>query len=668
MNFEILAPAGSPGALIAGVRCGADAVYFGAKSLNARQHAGNFDEDEFKKAIAYCQSHNVRAYITLNTLCKDSEFDEAYRIVKTALSCGAAAFIVQDIGLAKMIKQCFPAAVLHASTQMSILSPAGARSLEKLGFSRLVLPREMTQGEIKEIAGATTLQLEAFVHGALCMSVSGQCYLSSLIGRRSGNRGQCAQPCRLPFSAGGGRQCALSLKDLSLVNQLQALGDAGVYSLKIEGRMKRPEYVAAAVTALRQAMCGAVSAESEKTLKDVFSRSGFTAGYFEGRRGAEMFGTRQKEDVTAAAGVLKGLSRLYEKEKPAVGLDMKCTIKRGEAAVLSVKAPFRSVTVAGDMPEPAQNSALEKSDVAARLSKLGGTQFYARSVDVQLDSGLMLSASKINALRRTAVQKLNEPGEISVPCSRFQLPEESRADFQGRYYTARFSSAAQIPEQHPFRRIFIPLNSADADFEKHSAGAELPRVYFGREAEIKKRLCELKKLGVSQVLCGNLGSYSLAKELGFEVHGDFGLNVMNSVSAGMVNKPILSFEMSLGEINAVSLPGCGAVAYGFLPLMLMRNCPVKADIGCEKCKKRGSLTDRTGTRFPVCCSPFGYSELFNSVPLYMADRQGEIKTEFLHFYFTRESRSRVEKIIRLFQNEAAADFAFTRGLYYRKTL
>ncbi|MCD7722408.1 MAG: U32 family peptidase [Clostridiales bacterium] len=667
MNFEILAPAGSWGALIAGVRCGADAVYFSAKSLNARQNAGNFNETEFENAIFYCRSHNVKAYIALNTLCKDSEFDEAYSIVKTALSCGADAFIVQDLGLAKMIRQCFPGAVLHASTQMSVMSPAGAAQLQQLGFSRLVLAREMSKNEIKEIAQQTTLELEAFVHGALCMSVSGQCYLSSIIGRRSGNRGLCAQPCRLPFSAGGGRECALSLKDLSLVNYVQELGRAGVYSLKIEGRMKRAEYVAAAVTAVRRAINGEYDAQFEKTLKDVFSRSGFTAGYFTAQRGSEMFGTRQKEDVVAGTAVLKELSHLYEKETPRVPLDMQCCIKAGEHCVLKAATPFKSVSVRGAVAEKAINKELTESDVGSRISKLGGTQFYAERLDIQLDGGVMLSAAKINELRRMAVEKLNEAEKFPVECRGFEINSRQSIKENEKYYTARFSSAAQIPKKHPFRRVFIPLNSADSDFEKHNAGVELPRAFFGREASVQKRLKELRKAGVTMALCGNLGSCALAQKLGFEVFGDFGLNIMNSASAAAVNQPVLSFELALSELNAISTPHCGAIAYGFLPLMLMRNCPVSADIGCNACNRHAVLTDRTGARFPVKCSPFGYCELLNSVPLYMADRQDEINTEFLHFYFSNESAAQVGRIISLYERGASADFEFTRGLYYRKT-
>ena len=322
MKFEILAPAGSQESLIAGVRCGADAVYLGGKVLNARRNAGNFNDEELKNAVEYCHARGVKVYLTLNTLCGDGELSAAYNLVKQALTFGVDALIVQDFGIAQMIKSCFPDAKLHGSTQMSVMTPEGVSALKEMGFSRAVLPREMTAQEIAEIRKSTDMELEIFVHGALCMSVSGQCYLSAMIGQRSGNRGLCAQPCRLSFSADNSQSFDLSLKDLSLIRQLEAIGNLGVVSLKIEGRMKRPEYIAAAVCAVKKAINGDYSIKDEITLKSVFSRSGFTHGYFMNEMNKSMFGTRQKEDVVAAKDVLKELSHLYDNENPLVPVDI----------------------------------------------------------------------------------------------------------------------------------------------------------------------------------------------------------------------------------------------------------------------------------------------------------------------------------------------------------
>lgn len=664
MKFEILAPAGSQESLIAGVRCGANAVYLGGKALNARRNAGNFDNNQLYEAVKYCRSHGVKVYQTLNILCADGEFEQAYNAVKYALEIGVDGFIVQDLGLAKMIRQCFPEARLHASTQMSVMTPEGVSALKDMGFSRAVLPREMTAEEILEIRKSTDLELEIFVHGALCMSVSGQCLLSSMIGGRSGNRGICAQPCRLPFSANGSKSCDLSLKDLSLIKNLKEIGEAGVVSLKIEGRMKRPEYVAAAVTAVKKAINGSYDYKDEIDLKSVFSRSGFTNGYFMDNRGKDMFGTRQKEDVVSAKNVLKGFSHLYDNENSLLPMDIDFICKQGEPARLTARALGKEVTAVGEIPEPAVNKPTTKEMLTDKLSKLGGTQFYAGKISIELDDGLVVPVSKINALRRTAVEMLCHEEKREVQALPFVMPKKVFA--AGRpYYTARFSSAEQVPDNHPFKYIFIPIWSSAEDFVDNRAGVEIPRGLFGKEKELEKRLVQLKKLGVKHALCGNLGSYTLAKRLGFEVFGDFGLNVFNSVSADFIENPILSPELTVSQINSIKTAGKGFIAYGSIPLMLARNCPVKNNIGCEKCRKNGGLTDRKGITFPVVCSPYPCVEVLNSVPIYMAERMDEVQADFAHFYFAKESREQIEQIISLYKNKSKPPFDYTRGLYYR---
>ena len=667
MKFEILAPAGSQESLIAGVRCGANAVYLGGKALNARRNAGNFDDEELFEAVKYCHSHGVLVYQTLNTLCSDDELDLVYKAVKYSLEIGVDGFIVQDIGVAKMIKESFSTAKLHASTQMSVMTPEGVSALKEMGFSRAVLPREMTADEILEIRKSTDLELEIFVHGALCMSVSGQCLLSAMIGGRSGNRGLCAQPCRLPFSAKGSGSCDLSLKDLSLIKNLDEIGNLGVISLKIEGRMKRPEYVAAAVTAIKKAIEGKYDYKDEIDLKSVFSRSGFTNGYFANNRGRDMFGTRQKEDVISAKDVLKNFAHLYDNENPLLPIDMDFVCRSGEKISLTASALGKTVTVFGDEPEKAINKPTSRDAVTEKLLKLGGTQFYAGKINAVVDDGLAVPVSKINALRRTAVELLSEYGKKEVEGYPFEKP--SKIYCAGApYYTARFSSAEQVPDKHPFKYIFIPIWSSADDFADHRAGVEIPRGMFGREKEIEQKLIKLKKAGVSSALCGNLGSYTLAKRIGYTVFGDFGLNVFNSVSADMIENPILSPELTASQINSINAKGKGFIAYGNIPLMLTRNCPVKNSIGCEKCRKNGGLTARKGVSFPVVCSPYPCVEMLNSVPIYLAERMAEFHADFAHFYFSKESREQVEKIISLYENGAKAPFDYTRGLYYRGVL
>ncbi|SJZ32654.1 putative protease [Eubacterium coprostanoligenes] len=658
---EILAPAGSMESLIAAVRCGANAVYLGTKGINARRGATNFTFEELKQAVEYCHARDVKIYLALNILISDSERELAYKTVEAGLSLGVDAFIIQDLGLAKIIHSHFPTARMHASTQCSVNSPEGFKALEKMGFVRAVLPREMSLDEIKEIRQATDMELEMFVHGALCMCVSGQCYLSAMLGGRSGNRGLCAQPCRLGFSADASRSCDLSLKDLSLIGNINEIAQAGVVSLKIEGRMKRPEYVAAAVTSCKKAIDGEYSASDENTLKSVFSRTGFTDGYFTGKR-KDMFGTRQKEDVVAAKDVLKELSHLYDNENPLVPIDIEFICKANRKAELTARALGKAVTVTGTVPEKAINKPMTEESVKTRLAKFGNTQFYLKNIKIDLDDGLILLASVINSMRREAVEMLDKV-EIQPFTQMPYKAEKYKEKDCTPYYTARFLNPDSIPDKHPFKRIFIPIWSSDEDFVDNRAGVEVPRGLFGMEEKLTKRLEHLKKIGVRKALCSNLGAYSLAQKMGFEVYGDFGLNIFNSESAQLFNSPILSFEATLEQTNRIGAKDTGIIGYGYLPLMLTRNCPIKNHLGCSRCT--GKLTDRKGFEFKVKCSPYPCVEVLNPVPVYMGDRQKEIKTDFIHFYFTDESKNQVEQIINLFKTGGQFDGKYTRGLTYR---
>ncbi len=650
--------------LYSAVRSGANAVYLGVKEFNARRNAGNFSFDELSDAVKYCHQRRVRVYLTLNTLVSDDEMQTAYSVAEQAMKCGVDAFIVQDPGLAQMIHLSFPTARLHASTQCSVNTPEGFKALQELGFCRAVIPREMSLDEIKEIREKTDIELEIFVHGALCMCVSGQCYMSAMLGTRSGNRGLCAQPCRLPFSADGSGSCDLSLKDLSLISHIKEIADADVISLKIEGRMKRPEYVAAAVTACKKAISGSYSIEDGLTLRSVFSRSGFTDGYFSGHR-QDMFGIRVKEDVVSAKEVLKELSHIYDNENPLIPVDFEFSCRAGGPITLTAKTDYRKVSVQGAVPEQAINKPMTSEVLQKRLSKLGGTQYYIRNIDITLDDGLIVPASEINRLRRSAVEKLDvteQPEFIQNPIDIVKPAEKSAVP----YYTARFADPGTIPDRHPFKRIFIPIWSSDEDFVDNRAGVEIPRGLFGCEERLKKQLSHLRKVGVKNALCSNYGAYALARNMGFKVYGDFGLNVFNSNTAKQFSSPILSFELTLEQANRINADDTGIIAYGKLPLMITRNCPIKNHTGCEKCD--GTLTDRKGFKFPVKCSPYPCTEILNPVPVYLGDRMGEVHTDFIHFYFTDESRKQVEDIISKFSMGGALTDKYTRGLYYRGVL
>lgn len=663
MKLEILAPCGSVESLTAAVRCGANAVYLGTKQLNARRNADNFGVEELAQAVEYCHQRNVKVYLTVNTLVSDEEMKTAYQTIYNALKCGVDAFIVQDLGFAKMIKTCFPSAKIHASTQCSVMTADGVNALKKMGFSRVVVPREMSLDEIKQLRKNTDVELELFVHGALCMCVSGQCYLSAMLGGRSGNRGLCAQPCRLGFSADNSGSCDLSLKDLSLIEHMKSIADNGVVSLKIEGRMKRPEYVAAAVTACKKAIDGRYSPEDEHILRSVFSRSGFTDGYFTGKR-KDMFGIRQKEDVVSANSVLKELSHLYEKENPLIPIDIKCVCKKDKPLYLSAKLGDREVSVEGVMPETAIHKPMSREGLLSRLAKLGGTQYYLKTADIRLDDGLIVPASEINALRRKIVSLLDETAVRPFEAKDFRAVSAKQKNAKP-YFTASFSDAGQVPDGVDFKRIFIPIDSKTEDFIRLGAGVRLPRGLFGVDERLEKRLNELKNAGVTMALCGNLSAYETAKKCGFQPYADFCMNLYNSNSASMFNAPILSPELTLSQANRINAEDTGIVAYGKIPLMLTRNCPVKNNIGCAKCRKNGMLTDRKGYKFQVICSDYPCVEILNPLPIYLGDRVAEIQTDFVHFYFTDEKMDEVLQIVNLYKSHKKYSKKYTRGLYYR---
>jgi len=404
-KIEVLAPVGGEEQLLAAVRCGADAVYFGLQNFNARRNASNFNGENLKASIDYCHERNVSVAITINTIVHDSEIEEMHKAVDEAALNGADALIIQDFAVARYVKDKWPDMTMRASTQMAVHNSEGIKILRDYGFSQFVLARELSLDEIKRIYDETGAYLESFVHGAHCMSVSGNCYMSSFIGCRSGNRGLCAQPCRLDWKLGD-NDYALSLKDLSYIKSIKDLADAGVSSIKIEGRMKRPEYVAEAVRQCRNAVDG-LDVQTD-TLKAVFSRSGFTDGYLSGKRNHTMFGYRTKEDVVSAANVLPQLTKLYEKDPQTIPVDMFLYAYENDNSQLTVSCEDVSVTVIGDVPQLAKNLPLTEEYARKSLSKTGGTPYYLNELSLSVGDGLMLPASALNALRREALDKLRE--------------------------------------------------------------------------------------------------------------------------------------------------------------------------------------------------------------------------------------------------------------------
>lgn len=662
MMPELLAPAGSIDALYAAVRSGADAVYMGMDRFNARRNASNFDDAAFCDAVRYCRQRGVAVHLTLNTLISDSEMAEALDCLRVACAAGVDAVIVQDIGLAKLVRKAAPDMPIHASTQMSIHSSAALPMLKEMGFSRVVLSRELSKQEMARItadAKALGIETEVFVHGALCMCLSGQCYMSAVIGQRSGNRGTCAQPCRLAFADGS---YPLSLKDMSLLEWVDELAEMGVASFKIEGRMKRPEYVAAAVSAFRSRLdSGEVDSTLKNQLDTVFSRSGHTDGYYTGKLGADMFGRRTETDEAASAQSLSQIHALYRAERQSVAVDARFTLRAGQPSALTLSDGENEAAALGDEPQVAINRPLDSERAEQLCFKLGGTPFAAGKFTADIEEGLTLPASAVNELRRRAVAQLLE---LRAPKEKaFSAPKlddiSARAGKKPRLFV-RFAKAEQIPDDlSGVDRVYLPLGERMPDLPTE-VGVELPRAMFGREDKIRERLKGLPEK-VKFALCNNLSSLAIANEAGLSAHAGFGINIFNRVAADSVlesaTDATLSFELTLSQARAVGVGGI--IAYGRLPLMLTRNCP-SGTHNCKTCSRE--LVDRKRAVFPISCHD-GFSEIFNSLPLYLDDRLDGF--DFIELYFTDEDKARCRQVIDAFRKGERLEGEFTRGLSRR---
>ncbi len=674
MSIEILAPAGGEQQLEAAVRAGADAVYLGLRGkLNARRGAANFSVEELSDVVAMCHEAGTSVHVTLNTLLFDDERQSALSQIEAVCRAGVDAVIVQDLGLAALIRKCAPQLVMHASTQMTIHNRAALGTLRDLGFSRAVLARELSGGEIAAIAKDSVIETEVFIHGALCMSVSGQCLFSSMLGARSGNRGMCAQPCRLPFTSNGFESC-LSLKDMSHIEYIPELEGMGVTSLKIEGRLKRPEYVAAAVTACREMRDkGSVSPELMADLKRVFSRSGFTDGYYTGRRGSAMFGTRQKEDA-ADSGTFASLHRLYRVQTPKIPLTAK--LWAGESAVLSLSDGQN--TVVAQIENPAASGEVSAELAEKQLSRTGGTPYYLNSLSVGGDRGIAPSA--LNALRRNALSMLSD--ERKKPRSiEFALCSdafERHTVAKKPLLTLIFGSYEQIPHDlseysDSIEKIYLPL---ECDLKKVGSlkiplCAEAPRTLFTGEDTFGKWLSDAENAGVKTVMLHNMGQIAIAKSMGFELEGGFSLNTVSTAAIAELDRLgfsscELSPELCAGRISSLggTLPR-KAMIYGRIPMMLTRNCPAALN-GCVGTDCH--ITDRRGIDFPVICRA-GASEVLNSVPLAIMDRNELLPgVDGFTMRFTTESAPECGKIIEAAIKGEPMCIQRTKGLYFRTVL
>lgn len=696
---ELLAPAGSMEAVRAAVQNGADAVYLGFGAFHARRGAKNFSAEEMREALLYCRLRGVKTNVTVNTLASDRELPAMLDDVRLLLEAGADALIVQDLGAARRIRQAFPDAVLHASTQMTIHSLAGARAAKELGFSRVVLSRELPLEAIRYITAHAGVETEVFVHGALCMCYSGQCGLSAVIGRRSGNRGLCAQPCRLPYD--GKNNYPMSLKDLCLLPRLRALCEAGVSSLKIEGRMKRPEYVAI-VTRIYAAVLRegrAPTREEMDTLARVFSRDGFTQGYLDDQPGPSMFGTRPAVPESGLKPLYDAAARSFAEgqERGQVPVQLRFTARDGAPMQLRADDGTHTVNITAPAPERAQKRETTAADVEASLRRMGGTVFSAGKVAVELDGGLRIAAKQLNDLRRQALGALTQAREAVPPVRETARTAETLArdmpfsGFSG--YTVQVRTLEQITDEMtalPIRTFYVPA----AQLAGHPARAKrladagctlapvLPRIIWDREQDaVLRQLEACKALGCTAALCGNIAQIAPVQRIGLTAYGDFGLNAFNAAALDAlrdmgIQRQTVSFELRLPQIRDMRKPlETELIVCGRLPLMLTENCMIAgAKGGCGRDGTGGCargahyLTDRKGARFPVFREEHCRNSLYNSQPLFLEqDEYRRTGVTYARLLFTDEAPRAALRIAQAVLNGRQPDFGVpaTRGLYRR---
>ena len=686
-NIEILAPVGSEEMLHAAVFSGADAVYLGFSGFNARTGAGNFDADSLKEAVRFCHARGVKVHVALNTTVYGGELASLCDAIRAVAASGADAVICQDLAVATLIGKIAPQLPRHGSTQMSVHTLQGALELKELGFTRVVLARELSLPEVEQITRHCGIETECFVHGALCMCVSGQCYLSAFLGGRSGNRGSCAGPCRLPFEANAlpegkpGRLHHLSLKDNSVIDKLDQLQAIGVASAKIEGRLRTPEYVAAAVSACLAGREG--RAYDRDLLKNAFSRSGFTSGYLDGKIDGTMFGVRSEADAELTKKTLPALRELYRRERSRVPVRMKLEIEEGGEKLTVTDADGNKAFAYGDFePQPARADPTES--LKRSLAKTGGTPFAAENIEVEMDEGpWFVPGSTVNELRREALDALLKKREVLCPWPVQDVelePLPQRTLPPHRTLRARFERWDQVPEQalSGVEYLILPIAQADRVPREWRSKTllELPRVMFGKlEEDTARRVAATQDAGFAGYEVSNIAHLRLCR--GLPMSGGFGLNVTNQVAAqfyadnGLGSVLILpetkdSDISTIAPTHAGKPVPTGVLVYGHMPLMVTRACPLQNIHDCAHCDKTGVLTDRKAKKFPVRCG-MGVRTIYNPVPIYMGDKPGALTVDYGVAYFTLESREEAAAILDNLRVHAPFEGDFTRGLYFKGT-
>ena len=666
---ELLAPAGSIEALHAAIEGGADAVYMGGE-FNARAFARNFDRDAIKEAISLCRTYGVKCYITLNTLVYEREHREWLEYARYLWECGADAFIVADLGAARALREYIPDVRLHASTQMTVHNSEGVRTLAALGFERVVVARELSRENISAIIENTDTEIEAFVHGALCVSVSGQCLFSSLVGGRSGNRGECAQPCRLEYNGAP----VLSLRDNCLASHISEICDMGVHSLKIEGRMKSPEYVYGVVCTYRRLLDERRNATPSEIgeMSRLFSRSGFTDGYYT-KRTDGMCGVRTDFDKQKTARIDK-----FEGLKRKIPIDIDITVCADTPVSLRLATEGKEVTVTGACPSKAQSAPVDEGFVHRAVTKLGATPYEPREVSITLEDGLFLRSAELNALRREGIDALTQLLPRSAATDIEAVLRAERVKTVSLGASARFISERQLVASgvttEDIERIYLPLS----EYREGSAANGIilpPLVYDSEWDSFIDKLREARECGVRYAICSNISEIRIAHELGFTVTADFRLNTLSTRTARELvrlgaDEIILSPELKSGGMRDIREQK-SVIVYGRIPLMLCEKCVVRECGGCENCRAGEPyyLCDRTGARFPVFREGEHRSVIYNSAVTYMADKQKELERigdYAAHYIFSDEAPRQIREVLRAYREGRSADSVLGRQTKFRR--
>lgn len=701
-DFELLAPAGSLEILKGVIESGADAVYVGGSMFGARAYANNFTEEELLEAIDFAHLRGVKVYLTVNTLIKNSEFSKLYDYLLPYYKRGLDAVIVQDLGVVKAIHEYFPSMEIHTSTQMTVTGADGVRFLSQFGVTRVVMAREVSLAEMKRIHEETGMELEAFVHGALCYSYSGQCLFSSILGGRSGNRGRCAQPCRLPYTVEGKKdEYILSLKDMCGIKALDKLHDAGVYSLKIEGRMKQLEYACGVVKYYRSyidSMKPVTDADYDR-IKALGNRCGFTDRYYFDHNGSDMVTYVKPNFVSNAAEP--------SPEKRKLSIEGELVLREGEPGSLTVKRGDVTYKASIEPVSAALKAPLDKKAAIDRINKTGDTDFEFSHIKAQIGENVFVPNGALNKLRRDAISGLCDKllkkyyrndaryADMSSMC---ELPEhvvKSDAAHEDGAVNAKDYTAICSCMTRAQLDTLIGYDCFDVfylDFDMYDRNTLIQQ--FADDVKCLTKRNKKVYLMLPTILRADSSDYfvSIAKELdkvsfeGFVVKNyeelyltenlftdkkiilDHNMYTFNDVSKSAffehgVSGDTVPLELNSKEIMHRNNIGSQMIVYGYYPLMTTANCVHKNTKGCDKKQKLIYLKDRYNKSFAVCnnCKEC-YNTIYNSLPTMLTKNIGKLKEAGIRSFrysFTIETPKQIKAVM----DDKVAEY--TNGHYKR---